>query len=316
MDDVTLGRAVDVYLRNIRNPNTLKTKKRDLIPFSEYIGVRKPLSKISTFMIEEFTADMIYGDAVNGGKPYAQNTIRVKLKTINIFFNHCVKRKLIDVNPMDGVHIPPEQVRDTRDGAFTREERESLILYAAGKTVHTGERLRDLAMFLFCSDCGPRASSLALMQRKHVDLIYNEATLINTKRGGTTYKVQFGWYCATVLRRWFVVLPNDPDAYLWNSRQPGEPVIPHSISQAVSRATEVIGIRKLSVHAFRHALGHTMMDDVGNINYVAKALNNTPEVAQKYYAPNDSEGAMQAMRRLSFRDPDGEENIMQFPQSS
>lgn len=313
-----LGDVIDAYLGKFK-PTSYKTKRRDLLPLRDYIGAKRPVDEIDGFDLLRYAGSQINCDTCNDGKPYANNTRRTKLKTIRIFFNWCYQMKLVKDNPAVMLEVPPEAVSETRDKAFSDEERRLLIDYAEGRTKHSGRRLRDLALFLFCNDTGVRRGSLALMRRRDVDLVARTARCLNTKlrTGSRPYTVHFTEYTARVLGEWFDELPDSQDCYLWSTRPPGAKMSNDSISQITGRACDALGIARRSVHGWRHALGHRMSDAGASPNLVARVLNNSEDVARRYYTPRDDETAWRRALALGFDDPDseaGDDKIIPFNQ--
>lgn len=287
----TLESVIDAYLSRYKL-SSRRTAARDLIPMRDWLGPRRPLEAVSGFDL------LRYAGAEINSKPYSINTRRMKLKAIRIFFNWCVKNHLLTENPSDMLDIPAEQRADTRAGAFTADESRRMIEYAAGLTTLRGAHQRDLALFTFCHDTGVRVGSLAAMQRRDVDLAGATAKIYNTKRQ-RHYLVRFGAYARDALETWIGELP--ADAYLWSTRPRGAHMTTESISQIPARACKVLKIPVRSIHAWRHGVGHRMADNGFSANYVARALDNSEEVAQRYYMPRDVEGALSAVLSVSYR---------------
>lgn len=310
-----LGDVIDAYLGKFK-PVSLKSKRRDLYPMRDYLGAKRPIDEIDGFDLLRYAGSQVNCETCNNGKPYAPNTRRTKLKTVRIFFNWCYKVKLIRENPADMLEVPPESLTETRDKAFSEEERRLLIAYAEGETVHSARRLRDLALFLFCNDTGVRRGSLVLMRRGDVDLAGRSARVINTKlrTGDRPYMVHFSEYTARIMGEWFDKLPGDERCYIWNGRPAGAKISVDAISQIIGRACEAVGIPRRAVHGFRHSLGHRMSDAGATPNYVARVLNNSEDVARRYYTPRDDAGAWEIAARLGFDDPAApvEEKIIRF----
>lgn len=306
MHTETLSSALDAFLAQYHNPNSRRSMRRDLLPAVEWLGAGKRVSDLHRLDVARYIGACI----TNPDKGYALNTMRTKLKMLATFLNWLHKNKLTADKLSEVIHLPPEPESDARERAYTDEECDQLIRWAAGETIHTGRRLRDLALFVFCYDTGARVGSLVRVQRKDVDLISGVATLWNTKRG-RYYKVALGDYAVSVLREWFELLPNDPAAYLWNSRQPGKKMGDHSISQVPGRACDVLGIERHGIHGFRRAVGVRMVDAGESLEFVADVLNDSVQVTSKHYAPKDIPAAKRAARRLAYV-PEAERKLRRF----
>lgn len=304
----TLAEVVSLYIDGYGNSQTRKTKNRDLQQFLDLVGRDWYVDEVTWMDLRRY-AGKIGSDDINQGKPYHPNTRRTKLKSVRIFFNWCVKNALIKDNPTNNLQIPPEQVSRTREKAFDRDDIQRLLDYAEGRTTKSGRRLRDLALVLFCHDTGVRRGALARMVRGDVDLDRRTAIVTNTKiKGGPRrYVVQFSFYTARVLREWFEVLPEDAACYLWNARTPGKAMSPDAISQVVGRMCDEVGIRRLSVHALRRHVGFRMADAGANENDIANVLDNSPEVAARYYMPHDTETAWRKNSAGYLTDPEAVE---------
>jgi integrase len=298
---ITLYDAAQAFLARYSNPTTRKGFERDLMQAVRWLGGDKLLSELHRLDIARYAGTITASDA-NNGSPYSPNTQRTKLKVLVTFLNWSYKHGLVTDKLSEIVQLPREPIADARDKAYTEAEIDKLIEYAEGRTVHSGRRLRDLALFLFCHDTGARVGSLAKMQRRHVDLINREATLWNTKRS-RWYKVAFGVYTAQVMGEWFDVLPSAPTAYLWNSRSPGASMKPAALSQIPGRACDLLGIERHGVHGFRRGLGVRMVDAGVSIEYVADILNDSVPVAQKHYAPREIPAAKVTARKLAYQPP-------------
>ncbi|MEM6280569.1 MAG: tyrosine-type recombinase/integrase [Chloroflexota bacterium] len=305
------------YLGKFKS-STLRSVKRDLMPFIEWVGPAKLVTEVTQFDLLRYAGEKINCDDCNGGKgPYANNTRRIKLKAIRIFFNWCEKNGLIEKNASDILEIPPETRSHTRDKAFSDDDVALLVRYAEGEMPNAKgvrrRRLRDLALFLFCHDVGVRRNSLGAIMVEHIDLAAQTVVITDSKSrtGPARRVVKFGDYTARVLAEWLEKKPGG--FYLWSTRDNSNPMADDSMSQIVGRACDEIGVRRRSIHAFRHGLAHRMLDAKVPPNFVATALGNTEAVVLAYYAPKDDESAWEAAQSVSLPDPDAEKKISRFP---
>jgi len=291
----SLGHVAEIFLKKYK-PSSRKSLQRDILPMVEFVGPARRLRDIKGLQLVEWVGECV----VNKG--YATTTQRTKIKAVKTFFNWCAKHDLVTKNPATMLDLPQEVLPDVRGKAYTPDEADALIAYAAGETTLSGVRLRDWALFAFCHDTGVRVGSLEVMRRRDVDLDRRRAIIQNTKRQ-QRYVVVFGEYAAGVLRKWFAKLPNDDECYLWNARQPGRYMSPHAISQIPSRACALLGIPKHGIHGFRRAVGVRLADNLQPASYIAGALNNSEEVAQKHYMPRDIESAHLAVEAVAYVRP-------------
>lgn len=305
----TLAEVLEAFLGQYHNASTRKGYRRDLSKAVEWLGPQKRVGELARLDVARYVGTITAPDA-NAGRPYKPNTARGKLKTLNTFLTWCHKQGLTAETLSDMVRLPSEPESDARLRAYTPEQVDALIAYAEGLTPHSGRRLRDLALFLFAHDTGARVGSLVKVTRGDVDLRGQVVTLYNTKRR-RWYSATFGGYTAGVLREWFHVLPDVPGAYLFNSRQPGQPMSAASISQIPGRACDLLGIPRQGVHGFRRAVGVRMVDAGFSGEFVADVLNDSVEVVNKHYSPREIPAAKEAARRLAYMPP-GRRKVRRF----
>lgn len=302
----TLQSAFDAFLARYHNQNSRDAMAYDVGDAVAWLGAGKAVGDLHRLDVARYVSACI----VSPDKNYLPNTMRTKLKRLVVFLNWLHNNKLTEDKLSGIIELPPEEDHDARERAYTDDECDQLIAYAAGETVHSGRRLRDLALFVFCYDTGARVASLARLRRGDISLPDQAVVLYNTKRR-RKYKAKFGDYCADVLREWFDVLPNDPECFLWNARQPGQSMTPHSISQVAGRACDVLGIERNGIHGFRRAVGIRMVDAGQSLEYVADVLNDSVQIAAKHYAPKDIPAAKEAAQRLAYV-PEAQRKLRKF----
>lgn len=295
----TLREVLEAFLGKYSNANTRKSMGRDLYQAVNWMGAEKRIDQLSRIDIARYVGSEITSPTVNGGVPYQINTQRTKLKALVTWLNWCHKNKLIDDKLSEVVELPPEPLPDARDKAYSDDEIDRLIMWAAGELPSSRRRLRDLALFLFCHDTGARVSSLTRLQRKHIHMDVMLVELYNSKRR-RWFTAVFGEYTAQILAELLETVPGDPEAYLWNTKTPGAPMKAAALSQIPSRACEKLGIQKQGIHGFRRAVGVSAIESGLSVEFLADILNDSVPVAQKHYAPREIPAAKEAARLLTY----------------
>jgi integrase len=107
IDDYPLQETIDTYLKekegNVTR-QTLNGLKRRLEWFSDWIGGDYPVSKITTRMGGDFITKVIAVKKSRQGKDLSNKTKSDEVSNIKTFFEWCLGRGMIDVNPFARAH--------------------------------------------------------------------------------------------------------------------------------------------------------------------------------------------------------------------
>lgn len=158
-------------------PDTVKFYEKELKQtgraFAEIDAPILDVSKIRTEHVEQFVE---YQQSLGR----ATNTINARLRAGRTFFNFCLRKKYIAVNPYEGI----QQLRKRHEvgATFTKRQLKKL-LDAPDLTTFIG--LRDLAIMLTFAHTGIRLTELTSLRIQ--DVSFDERGAINVQRAKNRY---------------------------------------------------------------------------------------------------------------------------------
>jgi len=317
MNELTLQESIELFLGEYRETTRL-SYHYDLIDFTNYIGVDRPLTDIDERDVLRFNQHILKRD-------YAPATHKKKIKTLKTFMNwvHRVFR-IWDQPPSKAVKSPRLRKAVDRKKAMTDEELFILLDIARYDE-------RKYALVLFFADTGCRAGGVAGLKIEDIDFNLNEATV--TEKGDKTRTVSFGDDCANALRAWLNIKPPESGYYVFrNNTCPVDeqgnmintPITSSVASQTIRRLCKdgirnSLPIRSLGSHSLRHRMGFQLAK--ARISPAIAALilgHDSPQTTIEYYYPLDWGEAKVVSQELAVQIPpkqvtmDESNNIIHF----
>lgn len=278
-----LDKALELFLSEYPNHNTVRAYRGVLEPMVMSIGAGRAVTRITTGDLLEYAADNIRTP------DHAQATIYKQIKTLKTFFNWLVRIGELDKSPAAGVRQIRRKRDVNREKAMRDEEFEKLVSYYQWKP-------QQLAIVLFLGDTGCRAGGLASVRISALDIPNLTATV--TEKGDKTRPVWFGERTAQALREWLIQRGLQNHDFVFCHRH--GPYKPAAISQIVRRALNATGGRSLGAHSTRHRKAFQMADSRIAPSVAATALGheNVNTTLNSYY-PADYDRAREVIRELA-----------------
>lgn len=302
----SLEYLLSVFLKLQTNPNSRNGYRSVVGRAIEYLGgsQRRP-SSLRPIHISEWAADCVFHEHANNGTRYALTTQASMIKKVNAFLAWCHQQRETRED-LSGAIAPPAAALgdDPRTRAWTPLESERLMQDARGELRGRAYHLRDHAMWMTAHDTGARAGSLARLCRGYINFTTGEVRLYNTKRY-RWYTSRVGRHTLELLKAWTSTGPDDDGAGVFSTRPRGALMRSASVSQTVTRARTNRGVevRDLSIHGWRHFLIVRMAEAGASKPQIAAALNDTQDVADRYYMPAEVHSAIDILASVSYETP-------------
>jgi len=179
-------------------------------------------------------------------QPSTQNAYLTALLS---FFNYLVENKLLDINPVEGIHFAATPVnQDVR--ILTQAELTELLVNPCGEDDYSRERNR-MILYVFV-DTGIRLSELSNLKKEDID----GQTITIQKGKGNKFRRVFIRQSTTALLQDYIRLFAQDGAfvgseYLFTGRS-GNNLSGRYIQKIVQETTQQLNINGVHPHTFRH----------------------------------------------------------------
>jgi len=199
-----------------------------------------PLQSLDTLKLRGYLSALIE-------RGLSPSSLGIQWRALHAFFNWCVRERLIEVNPLDGIPAPktPKLFPFTLDDA----QIQALIKACDRKSKHGFRNYLILLLFL---DCGLRLGELIDLRLGDVSVA--QRALRVRGKGAKERIVFMGARTAKAMRRW-LQLRGSQTAYtdhVFIDRK-GEPLKPRWVQEVIARLGEKAGLRvRLGPHKLRH----------------------------------------------------------------
>lgn len=214
--------------------------------------------------------DAIQEFFITAAQSLSRSTVYGRYKTLKVFFNWCVKRRILkpDENPMRYIEQPPkppelipraprEEYVDKLLGWLGDQARASI---AHGVLTNNWTAVRDFAIVSFLCGTGVRVGELEHVEVDDLELDLNRAYLSETKTNIARY-VLFSEQVREDLELWLSVRDTLPVSHITtlfvsdvvHSKKDWHAFTHTGVRQMLIRKCEKLGIEPyLNPHAFRH----------------------------------------------------------------
>jgi integrase/recombinase XerD len=273
--------AVKEFLRHCRikglSPHTIKFYDKELKQTGRaFAEINAPLSnirKVKMSHIEQFVEhQQDLGRAVN--------TINARLRAGRTFFNFCLRKEYIDINPYDGI----QQLRKRHEvGATFSKQQLKRLLDAPDLTTFLG--LRDLAIMLTFAHTGIRLTELASLRLQ--DISFDGKGAINVQRAKNRYarRIPLTQRLKAVLKAYIQERGTIDTDILFISLE-NNPIGVRSIQDRLRHYGKVTGVGEdvtVSPHAFRRTFCRLKVEAGTNI-FVLQRLSGhqSLEILKRY----------------------------------
>jgi len=246
---------------------TLRNYHSHLKGISYHLDITMPLDKLSKRHIEEMVVSM-------RDSGLAHNSVATYLRVLNTFLKWCQREGLADVS------IPNIKEKDTVKETYTDEE--LAILLEKPKRNCDFCEYRNWVIINYLMNSGCRAATVRNIQNRDVDFENRQIVFRHTKNG----KIQVSPLCSkmiSILGDYMAVRRGEPDDYLFCT-QYGEMLTENALRLAVAHYNKSRGVKKTSIHLFRHTFARKYLTDCGGNAFTLQRLlgHSTLAMSKRY----------------------------------
>ncbi len=145
--------ALDVWLANLRSPQTRKAYRKDVVDFIESLDVH---SHEELYRVKP--AAVLAWRHMLEGRELKASTIRRKLAALSSLFTHLVAQHLCEFNPVRDIKRPSISRGKGSTASFSQEQARKILNAPPSDTV---QGLRDRAILSVGMQLGPRRTEIA-----------------------------------------------------------------------------------------------------------------------------------------------------------
>lgn len=234
---------------------TIRNYHQHLHSISKHFDISTPFEDVSKRQLDEMVLSM-------RASGLAHNTVATYVRMLRTFFNWCNREGISDLN-ISGIR-EKETVKET----YSDEELERL-LKRPGKKADFSE-FRNWVIVNFFLNSGCRAATVRNIQNRDVDLRARQIIFRHNKNG----KIQVVPLCSrmvVVLGDYMSIRKGKPEDYLF-CNQYGEMLTESGLRIALERYNKKRGVKKTSMHLFRHTFARKYLVDCGGDAFMLQRL--------------------------------------------
>jgi integrase len=285
----TIGTAVTAFLEACGQDNEQST-----------IKVYRTALKHLDGAVPLEMANVDFLDAHHAKRRIAKSTWRKELRILRTFFNWCMERDWISVNPAKKLKLPP--LEELKTQPFTEEDVSKMLAACdaitcsnSADTPYTRKRARALVLVLLYS--GLRVSDVAKLERSALE---NSGHLVlKVKKTRVSQKLSLNQDAIAALK----ALPAISTTYFfWNGNSKLASCI-HSIARTVGRLGKIAGVHA-HPHRFRDTFAVALLTEGADIRTVQKLLGHksvrTTELHYLHFVPEHQARLDAATSQLDF----------------
>ena len=204
----------------------------------------------------------------------AHNSVATYLRVLNTFLGWCQREGFTKVS------IPNIKEKETVKETYTDEE--LILLLTKPRRNCDFCEYRNWVIINYLMNSGCRAATIRNIQNRDVDFENKQIVFRHTKSG----KVQISPLCsqmARILIDYMAVRKGEPDDYLF-CNQYGEMLTENALRLAVAHYNKSRGVRKTSLHLFRHTFAKKYLTDCGGNAFTLQRLlgHSTLAMSKRY----------------------------------
>lgn len=251
-----------LYLQRNSSPNTIKSYKRDILQFINFLKKRK----IKSFNSISYDILLLYlGFLRNSG--YSENTIGRKVASLKSFFKFLTNRKLIKANPV--VLLTSPKKAEKLPDFLTVEEMEKILNTPSEKN---WQCLRDKAILELLYSTGIRVGELTSLRIGDIDF-FQEILKVKGK-GKKERIVPVGRYALNALIEYTEKRPPARGQFVFLNKY-GKRLTERSVERIIDKYAKKAGIgKKITPHTFRHTFATHMLDRGADLRTVQELLGH------------------------------------------
>lgn len=279
------------YLQHEKNasPHTVSNYRRDLFQFEQYLKQKKlRLKEVDNTVLRGFLASLYL-------KQLKKTSISRKLAAIRSFFQFCLQKKIVNVNPAKIVSTPrPEK----NVPSFLTEEEINLFLDFPVSNKPLDRRDDALLELLYAT--GIRVSELVGINLD--DINFEECFIRIRGKGKKERLVPFGQRAEEKLRGYLGIRPQinegkiDEKALFLNYL--GSRITPRSVERIVKKALHRTAIkRNISPHSLRHSFASHLLSRGADLRVIQELLGHESLATTQKYTHLDLRKILETYRK-------------------
>lgn len=204
----------------------------------------------------------------------AHNSVATYLRVLNTFLGWCAREGFTQVS------VPNIKERDTVKETYSDEELK-LLLEKPKRDCDFCE-YRNWVIINYLLNSGCRAATVRNIQNRDVDIENRQIVFRHTKNG----KIQVSPLCSKmigILVDYMAVRRGEPEDYLF-CNQYGEMLTENALRLAITRYNTSRGVKKTSIHLFRHTFAKKYLTDCGGNAFTLQRLlgHSTLAMSKRY----------------------------------
>ena len=234
---------------------TIRNYHQHLHSISKHFDISTPFEDVSKRQLDEMIMSM-------RAKGLAHNSIATYVRMLHTFFNWCNREGISELN------ISNIREKETVKETYSDEELERL-LKRPGKKADFSE-FRNWVIVNFFLNSGCRAATVRNIQNRDVDLRARQILFRHNKNG----KIQVVPLCSrmvVILGDYMSIRKGKPEDYLF-CNQYGEMLTESGLRIALERYNKKRGVKKTSMHLFRHTFARKYLVDCGGDAFMLQRL--------------------------------------------
>lgn len=246
---------------------TLQTYHSHFHSLSKWLNTDLPIEELTDNHLKQMVADM-------RKTTLTPNSIASYVRSLKSFLSWCNANDKTQVNIK--LYKAPETVKET----YTDEELKKLLKKPNMRSCAFTE-YRNWVIINLLLNSGCRAKTVRTFLIKDVNLENQTITYRHTKNG----KIQIVPLCSAItpiLREYMRVRKGASNEVLFPNDF-GKPMSENALKLAIERYNLARGVKKTSIHLFRHTFAQRYLQNGGNSLYLQKILGHSTLAMTKHY---------------------------------
>ena len=234
---------------------TIRNYHQHLHSISKHLDIEMPFDELTKSTVNDMVIKMRSSEL-------AHNSIATYLRVIKTFLTWCNEENLSNVK------IQGLKEKETIKETYTDEELERLLRKPDKGCLFTEYRNWVIINFLLNSGC--RAATIRNIQNRDVDLQRKQVIFRHNKNG----KIQVIPLCSlmcNILYDYIGIRQGEPEEYLFCD-QFGDMLSENALRLAITRYNKSRGVKKTSIHLFRHTFARKYLVDCGGDAFMLQRL--------------------------------------------
>lgn len=256
-------------LRNL-SPATIAYYKKKVQYFIEYIGgVGENISDINQKVVNGYILSMKKTDSIS------DVTINVRIRALRSFLNYCMKNGMLDhfeINTIKAPYPIKEPYTDSELEILLRKPNVSTCLFS---------EYRNWVIINFLLSTGCRLGTL--VEIKIGDIDFKEGTVcFKHMKTRNQIVVPLSQTIINILKEYVRYREGTPDDYLFVSETNAK-MTPNTVHSSIARYNKNRGIKKTSIHLFRHTFAMKYIQAGGDPFRLQKLLGHSDLAMTRKY---------------------------------